>query len=142
VRRPEYTASWRLLSETLSFDDLRRALGEPAHSHDRGDPVSSRDPSGAKRSKAMWGLESGLRRDQPLERHIETLIVAVEARQQAFAELRAQVYTDIFCGIFRNDLEVPAKPDGVIVLGCGFTLETGLLARLGALDLPLTCDIY
>ena len=60
-----------MLSEELRLSDLCRALGEPMRGHDRGEPVSKRRPEGATRKTALWAFDSGLGRDQPLERHIE-----------------------------------------------------------------------
>lgn len=142
VERPEYTATWRVFSDDLPLAELCAALGEPSHSHDRGDLVSPRRPDGLRRKHARWSIETPLERSEPLERHIEALVDAAERRADALEALRPHVDTDIFCGVFRRDFGAESTTGGTIVFGCGGRFDVDLLTRLAALRLPVTLDVY
>lgn len=141
ARRPEYSASWRVLSDDLDLPALRAELGDPTRGHSRGDLISPAR-NDARRGHSLWLLESGLPRTEPLEAHIEVLLSAAEGRHSRLLGLQDAIRTDFFCGVFRHDQWVPARPAGTIVFGCGFELSPPLLARLAALDMTLSCDIY
>ena len=116
----EYTASLRVISETLGLAELTNRLGEPSEGHDLGDPISSSRPDSGRRKHAIWMLESGLDRTRPLDEHIEALVEAVEAQPEAFEAIREKSRIDVFCGLFSGD-----GAQG------GFTLEPQPSARLG-----------
>lgn len=141
ARRLEYSASWRIHSETLELAALRAALGEPTSGHSRGDLVSP-GRSDARRAKSAWLLDSGLPRAAPLLAHVEALLDQVESRRPALARIRPEVSTDFFCGAFRNDQWVEGDDGTTTVYGCGFTLSADALRRLADLDMPFGCDIY
>ena len=141
ARRPEYSGSWRVASEVLDLATLCDVLGEPTRGHSRGELVSPAR-SDARRPQSQWSLDSGLARTEPLEAHVEALVAAVDTRRGGLARIRSDVTTDLFCGVFRHDQWVAAKPAAMIVFGCGFVLSPALLARLAALEIPLSCDVY
>jgi len=140
-RRPEYSATWRVLSTSLGLADLSRALGDPTQGHDRGDLVSP-GRSDARRSQSLWSLESGLPRTEPMEAHVAALLVAAERRRAGLARVRPDVRTDFFCGAFRHDQWSPVSAAGTVVFGCGFVLEPDVLRRLAELEIPFSCDLY
>jgi hypothetical protein len=140
TRRPEYSATWRVGSETLDLASLRAALGEPTSGHDQGDFVSP-GRSDARRATSAWLLDSGLPRTAPLEAHVEALLSQAESRREALARIRPDVTTDFFCGAFRNDQWVAAEDGGTIVYRCDFTLDPDAMRRLADLDMPFGCDI-
>lgn len=140
-RRPEYSGSWRVHSESLGLADLRGALGEATNSHNRGDLVSP-GRSDARFPHSHWALDSGLPRTEPLEAHVEALLVAAEQRRDGLNHVRAEVRTDFFCGAFRHDQWSPVEAADNVVFGCGFVLAPTILRRLAELDMPFSCDIY
>lgn len=143
IAAPEYSASLRVFSRTLRLSELTERLGPPTKGHDFGEPVSATQGDAHKRTNAAWLLKSSAEAKLPLEIHIEEVISFAEKRSVAIEELRSECSMDIFCGIFRGDLEAPARtPRFVVALACGFTLEPELTRRLAALGLAVGFDIY
>jgi hypothetical protein len=129
----EYSASLRVMSDTLRLAELTAVLGKPTDGTDKGDPVVRSRPQGPKRPRSRWGLESQAPRTQPLDEHVAELAAYVEEHRDAFDSLRPHVRMDIFCGIF--------SADGSLTMG-GFTLGLDLLGRLVDLELPLRIEVY
>jgi Domain of unknown function (DUF4279) len=128
----EYSAALRVFSSTRRLADLTSVLGEPTDSHDLGDPVSSRNPSGPKRQRSYWAYEPpGPRTARPLDDQLAELVEFAEAHRTTLEHRRAECRVDMFCGIF----------SGVDAQG-GFELGPALVRRLADLDLRITFDIY
>jgi hypothetical protein len=138
---PEYTAAIRVVTTAMSLARLTNLLGEPSRGRDIGDPVSASKPDGAKRAAALWLRKTGLERSRALDEHVVSLVEVIEARRDGFNAVAEIAEIDIFCGVFRNDSEIPLT-QGVIVRGCGFSLDDALLARMSELGLTLTVDVY
>jgi hypothetical protein len=143
IKPSEYSASLRIFSDTLSLPEITRLLGAPTEGYDIGEPVSGRRSKGPKRTQTAWLLRSSSEGSVPLEVHVEEVVSFVEKRSAVIDELRSECRMDIFCGVFRGDLEAPARLSlFVIALGCGFTLDPELTRRLAALRLSIGFDIY
>ncbi|MDX8055218.1 DUF4279 domain-containing protein [Lentzea sp. BCCO 10_0798] len=127
----EYKASLRVFSESLALPDLVAALGEPTRSYDIGDLVSPRRPDGPRRTSAYWSLGSQAQRTDPLDQHIAELVTFVDAHRREIDALRDKAQIDAFCGVFTGD-----DTQG------GFTLTSGLMRRLGELNLDVGFDLY
>jgi hypothetical protein len=128
--RHEYTASLRVLSETLSLDELSHRLGAPTLGYDKGDSGTPQRPRAPR--KDAWLLESGLERSVRLDEHVAALVAFVESHRDELDGIRdACTVVDIFCGIFTGD-----DTQG------GFAFEPELTRRLADLSLPVVFDIY
>ncbi len=129
--RHEYFAALRVISETLTLDELTAALGEPSEGYDSNEPLSRRDPDGPKRPNSRWALSSTVERTQPLDEHVGELVTFAEQHREALDALQADGHVDIFCGAFTM-----GDAEG------GFALAPELLRRLFELQVELIFDVY
>lgn len=127
----EYHAALRVVSETLTLAELCASLGEPSEGYDINEPLSRRDPDGAKRPNSRWSLTSQAERTRPLDEHVAQLATFAEDHRDALDALQAHANVDIFCGV----LTAGEPPDA-------FALEPELLRRLFELQVELIFDVY
>ncbi len=128
---PEYRASLRFWSETLSVEEISRRLGTPHYSHERGDLKTERYPEGARHSDSMWSHDSGVDARNRLDEHVEALLDFLEARREEAASIRDVCEADILCGVFHHDS-----------INCSFILGPDLSRRLAEWELPLNVSCY
>jgi hypothetical protein len=103
---------------------------EPTTSHDKGTPISKRNPNSKLRQHSVWILESGMARTEPLESHIEKLALLLKENESTFIQLSSSCEIDIFCGISSENGQG------------GFALEASLLKKLTAIPVNLIFDLY
>ncbi len=124
-------ASIRIFSRSMSPQEISEALNsEPTHSHKKGDPVSKRNPEGAKRNENLWVLESGIDSSEPLDGHIEKLVEIIERKLDAFKILLQKCEIDIFCGFSSENGQG------------GFVITSDLMKRLTIIPIDIVLDLY
>lgn len=124
-------AALRIYTSLLSIAEISGALATvPTDSYDKGTPVSPSNAVSPLRGEALWLLDSGLDKAQPLEAHIMRLAEYVEQKLPVVEKLLLNCEIDIFCFV--------ASKNGQ----CGFALEPDLLRRLTVIPMPLVFDIY
>ena len=80
---------------------------------------------------AVWRLDSGRARDEPLDVHLRSLLVVLEARADAVRSLRDRgCVVEFFTGFGSENGQG------------GVMLDAGLLGRIASLDIALSLDLY
>jgi len=132
-QEPEYAASLRVWSETLSVTDISSRLGKPSASHQRGDVSTDLPEFGllARHPESLWLRESGLDQHIRLAEHIEALVAFAESHRSDIDAIRDACDIDITCSIFQYN-----------AITCGFWLEPELSRRLGQIGLLLKINSY
>jgi hypothetical protein len=126
-----YTASLRISSKILTAADITTTIGvEPTRQHQKGTPLSSRNPKSRLREESLWLLESDLSRLEPLEAHIEKLATLVEEKASLLKPLMLTCEMDISCGIFSESGQA------------GWVIDSLLIKRLAVLPIDVVFDCY
>lgn len=113
-----HSASLRIVSLTMSPAEITKTLGiEPTRAYAIGTPVK-------------WILESGLDESEPLNLHINKLLLLIESKVERFKELISVCDIEIFCGFSSENGQG------------GFVLDAELLKRLNIIPLDLVLDLY
>ena len=121
-------ASLLIFSDTLKPEEITARLGLIAStSHEKG---ASRLRVPIPWKNSLWGLQSTLGDHRNLADHIQWLIDVIEPKADALKELSKHCKVLVFCGF--------ASQNGQ----GGFTLTPPILARLAALNIPLSLDLY
>jgi len=125
------SASLHISSETIALNDICEILNTNAsHSHERGSPVSPRNPNSPLRQKNLWILNSSLEDSLPLENHIEELVTFLELKYDALKKLFSKCEIELFCGFSST---------------CGqggFVLTADLLKRISVFPIDIVLDLY
>lgn len=123
-------ATLRIGHERLTAAAVTRLLGlEPSHSHEVGQPRSTRSPAPWRASQ--WSLESPLPDGEPLNAHLAWLCGQVGDQAEALVQLDADGYSlDCFCFV------------DVLNGQGGVSVSPEVMASLGQLRVELDLDIY
>ena len=125
------TAALRVFSERLTPEELVAALGIEADDSARmGEPIGRRPGSRSVRRTNAIFVRSGLAGATPLEDHLAALVGKLERVAPAVRALAGRASVDLFCGFSSGNGQG------------GFTLGPELLARLAALGLEVSFDLY
>jgi len=127
-----YAISLRLFGDNLDLRAATAALGlEPstaslAGEHIRGDPRYARHKTNFWRHSFAWN------KDRSFENQLERYVAQLEKRGVAVRELTAQsgIRAELFVGVSSGNGQG------------GFTLPALLLARIAALGIDLSLDLY
>ncbi|MGK7899881.1 MAG: DUF4279 domain-containing protein [Hormoscilla sp.] len=112
------SASLRIVSKTITPAGITKTLGiEPTRAYAIGTPVK-------------WILESGLDESEPLNLHINQLLLLIESKVERFKKLMSVCDIEIFCGFSSENGQG------------GFVLDAGLIKRMGIIPLDLVLDLY
>jgi hypothetical protein len=135
----EFWASLRVVSSSLSLDEVTRRLGPPTRGHSIGDPVG-RVPR--KFDNTVWQRKAS-GKDTALEPLVEEVVTFAEGHAEALKELReAGCRADVPCSIFPGTRQAPAREgSSTYIFGCGVVLAAALLRRLAALELDLDISV-
>jgi len=130
--QPPSKATLSLWSSTHTSQEITDRLGlTPTGVHDRGEPISRRNPKSKLRKDAGWLLRSGIPETEPLADHLADLLGQIEPRLTILAALLDDgCQLDWFCYL-------EAAPLGNLV-----SLDASLLGRLAAVRGSITLDIY
>jgi len=130
--QPPSRATFTLWTSTHTSEAITMRVGiEPTRVHERGEPVSLRNPKSKLREETTWHLQSGLPETQPLADHLADLLDQIEPRLPVLTELLNEgCEFDWFCYL-------EAKSLGNMV-----RLDAALLGRLAGLGGAITFDIY
>jgi hypothetical protein len=113
-----WTASLRVMSETITTNEMTRRLGLS--------PTSAKDSR-----RSVWVLNSGLPSSEPLERHLAVLLDVLEPIATTITALqRDGCDTEFFVGFSSETGQV------------GADLGAALLGRIAALGIDLALDLY
>ena len=86
------SATLRFITTLQQVDFITEALGiQPTNASLAGTPVSSRNPSGAKRTESIWMLDSGLSQESRLDDHIELLCKTIADKFEALKCIRGSI---------------------------------------------------
>jgi len=122
-------AALRIFGETLRPEEIGSVLGLMATStHLKGELISPKHK--AVRRESSWHLQSPLSDDSNMVDHLKWLLDSLAPRLDAIRELSEKYRIDLFCGFSSENGQG------------GFTLDSVTLARLAALGVPLTLDLY
>ena len=128
-----YRASIGIASKVVSAEEVTNILClKPSSAHEKGTPVSKRNPHGKLRSMSLWILESDLENANYLEEHIEHLISIIESKESEFIFLSKDCRIDIYCGLFVEDKDEQGS----------FCLSSQMLKRLVKVPLDLIVALY
>jgi hypothetical protein len=129
--KSRYSTSLCIYSSTLSAKEITDMLAtEPTRSHEKGTPMSSRNPNSRIRQGSSWILDSKLNKEETLSAHLEQLVCFIEERTNEFEKLLEVCEIDIYCGFFSN--EKSGK----------FVLSPNLLKRLTVIPIELIVILY
>jgi hypothetical protein len=118
----------------MSAAEITEALQtHPTHSHEKGMPVSTRNPSGPVRETCHWSLNySGSDEDIDIviNKHLEKMVDFIEEKQPTLNELLLKCEICLWLGF--------ASPNGQ----CGFVVGSELLKRVTVLPIDIIFDLY
>jgi len=103
---------------------------EPTEFHEKGAPLSKRNPNSRKREEHLWRLDSQLQQSEPLDKHLKNLIEIIEIHARGFKKIADCSSCEIFCGFSSGNGQG------------GFILDHNLLERISKLPLDLVVDLY
>jgi hypothetical protein len=92
--------------------------------------VHKSNPNRKIRQESSWILESGLDESEPLNLHINKLLLSIESKVERFKELMSVCDIEIFCGFSSENGQG------------GFVLDAELLKRMSIIPLDLVLDLY
>ena len=118
-------------SDTLTPQDISNILTlKPSESFEKGAHAFAENTASAIHPTAVWLLENDLPDDAALDDHIEVLLEIVEDYADALTQVARYGLVEFSLGCFcRNERG-------------NFTIRQDLLARLSALPVELTFDLY
>ncbi|MEH2371474.1 DUF4279 domain-containing protein [Nostoc sp.] len=129
--KSRYSASLCIYSSALSAKEITDMLTtEPTRSHEKGNPMSSRNPNSRIRQGASWILDSKLNEEEPLSAHLEQLLFFIEERVNEFEKLLEVCEMDIYCGFFSTEKSGE------------FVLSPNLLKRLTVIPIEVIVILY
>ena len=121
----EHKATLRVKSNTLSFDEICKHLGQPTHGFTKGQEYGKAKKL---RGHSLWGLVADEDSDLPLQNHIINL--AEFLSNSDVSEIKKECEIDIFCFLSSDN-------------GQGsFTLNDDLLKGSFMDELSITFDFY
>lgn len=125
------SAALRISCKFKSVAEITKILGtEPSRSINKGAQVSTRGPNYPISEESRWILDSKVAETEPLEKHIEKLILYIEQHTIALKKLTSDCNIELWC-TFSSD-----SGQG------GFVLDANLLKRLTLFRIDLIVSLY
>jgi succinate dehydrogenase flavin-adding protein (antitoxin of CptAB toxin-antitoxin module) len=129
--KSHYIASLCISSSILSAREITDILVvEPTRMHEKGTPMSSRNPNSRIREAASWIFDSTINPEELLSRHIDQIVSLIEDRVHEFEKLLEVCDMDIYCGFFSKGRSGE------------FILSPELLKRLTVIPIEIIVILY
>jgi hypothetical protein len=125
-------AAFRFVGDNVDPEAITARIGiQPSRAHAKGD-IIKKHPERT-HTAGLWGLDSPILPDQPLEKHLQYLLDQLEAQAAGIEELKELgLSPSFFCGFF-----VAGRESGSLI-----KLESDTLERVACLGVPLELHIY
>ncbi|ADZ92035.1 DUF4279 domain-containing protein [Marinomonas mediterranea] len=96
------SATLRIFSETkIDFEEIEKTLGiTPTSKHKKGERRGAKTPP---YKHDMWSLESGLKEEESLEKHLLALWGILKPHKEYLLTLKETAKIDVFCGYRSNN---------------------------------------
>jgi len=91
--------SFQIFSPNLVPEDVAINLGQPDHIHHAGD-YPRNDPKYSAYKDAMWSIDSKISNSQPLEVHLDKLLLSLEPKQAYIRSLSQTTTVNFYCDLF------------------------------------------
>jgi hypothetical protein len=125
-------AAFRFVGDNVNPEEITVRIGiQPSRAHAKG-AIIKKHPERT-HSIGLWGLDSPILPDRPLEEHLLYLLDELETQVSGIEELKELgLLPSFFCGFF-----VAGRESGSLI-----KLESDTLNRIARLGIPLELHIY
>jgi hypothetical protein len=129
--KKESLATLRICSTVITAKEIQNILNVvPDRSCEKGDLISKRSPKPSYMQHAMCLYESKLPDTEPMEAHLEKILLFIEKKMQQLKLLQQNCDIDIFC------MYSTSNGQG------GITVTKEVLQRLVQFPIDVTFDLY